>query len=125
MDINKNEAKVCYDTIGVCFVSNNEEVLFNLSDSSINPEEKGLYKTKIDINNIDNNTFDNYKFCPDVTEIQKNIKEGYTYTINVPNKKAYRIDQENKTGFEKDDNHIGTTQTGNTGAYYYRRKLYF
>ena len=113
--------------VGLCYISNNQYKFFKLSDPSINPEDKGLYRKTIDGNKIEKDTFDDYNFSPDVETIIDNIDYEATYSINVANKKIYNVDKTNNTGFEKDENPMGSSQKGNTGGYYsnkYMRLIY-
>ena len=82
-----------------------------------------------DPNKIKKDLFDKAVFTPDVQAITNNLKAGTSYTVNVPNTKAFNKDQEGQTGFEKKDGSdpLGETQTGITGGYYssgYIRLIY-
>lgn len=103
--------------IGVVFVSK------NATSNSF----KGIYGSSTTLGNTDpgditRSTFDNATFCSDVQSITNVIKAGTSYTVNVPNTKAYKQDQEGNTGFEDDD-----VETGISGGYYssgYIRLIY-
>ena len=105
-------------TIGVCFVANNVET----------DEEYAIYQkslTEIESTNITEESFNDYKFISNEESlelIKTNLKSDASYTINVPNSKVWNLDKQKNSGFEKDDNPLGATQTGSTGAYYYRKK---
>ena len=96
--------------IGVCFIPKNEN----------------------NIDRTDKNTFNNYKFNPNVSEIEKYINEEGYYTVgDVPNGKLFNIENNSLgTGFEPYDSvskQFGNTQTGDTGGYYssgYIRLIY-
>ena len=99
--------------IAICFVS------INTSDST----EKGIYSYEVDPLKIGRTTFDDLNFYTDIQNIINRLSPRTTYTINVPNSKAYKHDKEGRTGFEKNDDvaSIGTTgkvQDGNSGGYY-------
>lgn len=107
-------------TIGVFYASKNYSGAsedFISVDSKFNP------------NKIEKGWFDSVEFTPDVQAITNNLKAGTSYTVNVPNTKAFKKDQEGTTGFEdttKDDP-LGKTQQGQTGGYYssgYIRLIY-
>ncbi len=103
--------------IGVVFVSK------NATSNSF----KGIYGSSTTLGNTDpeditRSTFDNATFCSDIQSITNALKPGTSYTVNVPNTKAYKGDQEGTTGFETDD-----IETGISGGYYssgYIRLIY-
>ena len=103
--------------IGVVFVSK------NATSNSF----KGVYGSSTTLGNTDpdditRSTFDNATFCSDIQSINNVLKPGTSYTVNVPNTKAYKGDQEGNTGFEADD-----VETGISGGYYssgYIRLIY-
>lgn len=79
-------------TIGVVFVSNYSTVIAN--------NNEGVYKTNLNPKNVKADTFNSsYNFCADVQSITNQLRTGTSYTINVPNSKAYTKDQEGTTGF--------------------------
>lgn len=103
--------------IGVVFVSK------NATSNSF----KGIYGSSTTLGNTDpdditRSTFDNATFSSDIQSITNVLKPGTSYTVNVPNIKAYKGDQEGTTGFETDD-----VETGISGGYYssgYIRLIY-
>ena len=107
-------------TIGVFYASKNYNgatEAFISKDESFNP------------NKITKGLFDKAVFTPDVQAITNNLKAGTSYTVNVPNTKAFNKDQEGTTGFEKKDgtDPLGENQAGSTGGYYssgYIRLIY-
>ena len=85
--------------------------------------------TKFNPNKIEKGMFDSMEFTPDVQAITNKLKAGTSYTVNVPNTKAFKKDQEGTTGFEDtaEDDPLGKTQTGSSGGYYsngYIRLIY-
>ncbi len=107
-------------TIGVFYAS------INYSGATLDFISKDA---KFNPNKIEKGWFDGAIFTPDVQAITNNLKAGTSYTVNVPNTKAFKKDQEGTTGFEdtaKDDP-LGLTQKGDTGGYYssgYIRLIY-
>ena len=107
-------------TIGVFYAS------INYSGATLDFISKDA---KFNPNKIEKGWFDSAIFTPDVQAITNNLKAGTSYTVNVPNTKAFKKDQEGTTGFEdtaKDDP-LGLTQKGDTGGYYssgYIRLIY-
>ena len=102
-------------TVGVCYIS---------KDGTTN-QAYGIYS--MNNINITNSFFDNLYFCPDVDQINKNLKPGKNYNVNVPNQIAWQGDVNGKTGFETADNSMGQSITGNSGGYYsngYIRLIY-
>ena len=60
-------------------------------------------------------------------QINKNLKPGKNYNVNVPNQIAWQGDVNGKTGFETANNSMGQSITGNSGGYYsngYIRLIY-
>ena len=101
--------------MGVCYIS---------KDGTTN-QAYGIYS--INNINITNSFFDNLYFCPDVDQINKNLKPGKNYNVNVPNQIAWQGDVNGKTGFETANNSMGQSITGNSGGYYsngYIRLIY-
>ena len=107
-------------TIGVFYAS------INYSGATLDFISKDA---KFNPNKIEKGWFDSAIFTPDVQAITNNLKAGTSYTVNVPNTKAFKKDQEGTTGFEdtaKDDP-LGLKQKGDTGGYYssgYIRLIY-
>ena len=102
-------------TVGVCYIS---------KDGTTN-QAYGIYS--MDNINITSSFFDNLYFCPDVDQINKNLKPGKNYNVNVPNQIAWQGDVNGKTGFETANNSMGQSITGNSGGYYssgYIRLIY-
>ena len=102
-------------TVGVCYIS---------KDGTTN-QAYGIYS--MNNINITNSFFDNLYFCPDVDQINKNLKPGKNYNVNVPNQIAWQGDINGKTGFETANNSMGQSITGNSGGYYsngYIRLIY-
>ena len=102
-------------TVGVCYIS---------KDGTTN-QIYGIYS--MNNINITNSFFDNLYFCPDVDQINKNLKPGKNYNVNVPNQIAWQGDVNGKTGFETANNSMGQSITGNSGGYYsngYIRLIY-
>ena len=102
-------------TVGVCYIS---------KDGTTN-QIYGIYS--MNNINITNSFFDNLYFCPDVDQINKNLKPGKNYNVNVPNQIAWQGDINGKTGFETANNSMGQSITGNSGGYYsngYIRLIY-
>ena len=102
-------------TVGVCYIS---------KDGTTN-QAYGIYS--MNNINITNSFFDNLYFCPDVDQINKNLKPGKNYNVNVPNQIAWQGDVNGKTGFETANNSMGQSITGNSGGYYsngYIRLIY-
>lgn len=104
-------------TIGVCYISKNVTA----------DNDNGLYADALNPGEAKKGDFDAKNFSPDVQNITNKLKAGTSYTVNVPNTKAFKKDQEGTTGFETDDDPLGTVQTGTTGGYYssgYIRLIY-
>ena len=102
-------------TVGVCYIS---------KDGTTN-QIYGIYS--MNNINITNSFFDNLYFCPDVDQINKNLKPGKSYNVNIPNQIAWQGDENGKTGFETANNSMGQSITGNSGGYYsngYIRLIY-
>ena len=102
-------------TVGVCYIS---------KDGTTN-QAYGIYS--MNNINITSSFFDNLYFCPDVDQINKNLKPGKNYNVNVPNQIAWQGDVNGKTGFETANNSMGQSITGNSGGYYsngYIRLIY-
>ena len=102
-------------TVGVCYIS---------KDGTTN-QVYGIYS--MNNINITSSFFDNLYFCPDVDQINKNLKPGKNYNVNVPNQIAWQGDVNGKTGFETANNSMGKSITGNSGGYYsngYIRLIY-
>ena len=101
------------ETIGVCFIGN----------TVTTDDFQGIYnKTTLGINteSITKETFADLNFSPEIEPIKINLKPGI-YKVNVPNTKAWKSIEEQRTGFESDDgyNPLGKPKTGSSGAYYY------
>ncbi len=104
-------------TIGVCYISKNVTA----------DNDNGLYADGLNPGEAKKGDFDGKNFSPDVQNITNKLKAGTSYTVNVPNTKAFKKDQEGTTGFETDDDPLGTVQQGSTGGYYssgYIRLIY-
>lgn len=104
-------------TIGVCYISKNVTA----------DPDNGLYADTLNPGAAKKGDFDGKNFSPDVQNITNKLKAGTSYTVNVPNTKAFKKDQEGTTGFETDDDPLGTVQLGSTGGYYssgYIRLIY-
>ena len=104
-------------TIGVYFASK------NYSGAKVS----GIENDAMNPNTVTKTTFDKKAFTPDVQAVTNNLKAGTSYTVNVPNTKAFKKDQEGTTGFEDKDDPLGATQNGSTGGYYssgYIRLIY-
>lgn len=123
--------------VGVCYIDKNGKATPDGSGTS----SGGSVFTNGKVNG---KYFSTLNFTADVQSITNAISNGTSYTINVPNSKAYPNDKEGKTGFEKttgtgaastavyaattaDDDSDYVTQTGKSGGYYssgYIRLIY-
>ena len=114
-------------TIGICYMS------VNATGDGTN----GVYGGDTEGANtnpaeIAKDSFDKYNFTPDVQLVTNLLKAGTSYTVNVPNTRAWKADQQGTTGFEakEDDDHIdelGGVVDGKSGGYYssgYIRLIY-
>ena len=104
--------------IGVCYIS-----------KDANPVADGIYKESTNPKNVSKTTFKELLFSADVQNITNQLRAGTSYTINVPNTRAYKNDQQGLTGFEVsgETGTIETPVTGDSGGYYssgYIRLIY-
>lgn len=98
--------------IGVCYISK------NVTDDN----SHGIYKLDLDPAQISKKDLYEILFTSEVETIVNCLKPGTSYTVNVPNTKAFIYDQEGKTGFEN-----YTMVKGESGGYYssgYIRLIY-
>jgi len=103
--------------IGVCYISKN----------ATDDNSHGIYKLELDPAQITRKDLYEILFTSEVETIVDCLKPGTSYTVNVPNTKAFTGDQQGKTGFESDDGGINTLVTGESGGYYssgYIRLIY-
>lgn len=107
--------------IGVCYIS-----------KDANAVAEGIYQDSTNPKDVSKTTFSGtstFKFSADVQNITNQLRAGTSYTINVPNTKAFKDDQQGLTGFEVDGETgtIETAVTGDSGGYYssgYIRLIY-
>ena len=111
-------------TIGVCYVSINAKGdgtngVYGGDSANLNPAS------------IKKDTFNETVFTADVQLITNLLKTGTSYTVNVPNTKAWKADQQGRTGFELEEeggvDELGKTVDGQSGGYYssgYIRLIY-
>ena len=137
-DISSTEVKALLTNIRTnnsSAVSNKEPSIIAICFASIDTSSssgKGIYSDEIDPGKMNKSTFNDKNFYTDIQSIINKLQARKTYTINVPNTKAFKQDKEGRTGFEKNSDaaSIGTTgtaQDGSTGAYYssgYIRLIY-
>ena len=102
--------------VGICFISKDVT----------QDEAHAIYSLDLDPKNF--NKKDSYElmFTSDLQGITNVIRPGTSYTVNVPNTKAFTNDQE-KTGFESDNGGFDSLVTGESGGYYssgYIRLIY-
>lgn len=98
--------------IGVCYISK------NVTDDN----SHGIYKLDLDPAQITKKDLYEILFTSEVETIVNCLTPGTSYTVNVPNTKAFNGDQQGKTGFEN-----YTMVTGESGGYYssgYIRLIY-
>jgi hypothetical protein len=104
--------------IGVCYIS-----------KDANEVADGIYADSTNPKNVNNDIFKDLLFSADVQNITNQLRAGTSYTINVPNTKAFKDDQQGLTGFEvnKETGTIETPVSGDSGGYYssgYIRLIY-
>ncbi len=105
------------EIIGVCYISK------NVTDDN----SHGIYKLDLDPAQMSKKDLYEIRFTSEVETIVNCLKPGTSYTVNVPNTKAFIHDQEGKTGFESDDGGTNTLVKGESGGYYssgYIRLIY-
>ena len=105
------------EIIGVCYISK------NVTDDN----SHGIYKLDLDPAQMSKKDLYEIRFTSEVETIVNCLKPGTSYTVNVPNTKAFIHDQEGKTGFESDDGGTNTLVKGESGGYYssgYLRLIY-
>ena len=103
--------------IGVCYISK------NVTDDN----SHGIYKLDHDPAQMTKKDLYEILFTSEVETIVNCLKTGTSYTVNVPNTKAFTEDQQGKTGFESDDGATNTLVKGESGGYYssgYIRLIY-
>ena len=128
-DISSNEVKSLLSQIrtnNLSAVSNKEPSVIAICFASVDTSpstDKGIYTYEIDPGKMNKSTFNDVNFYTDIQSIINRLQAKKTYTINVPNTKAFKQDKNGRTGFEKNSDvtsigTIGTAQDGSTGAYY-------